>query len=444
MHRSEEARRVKAGLNLQAVNGLSKPKIPRQFNLERPIAHGAFYPWVKTMAKWIPFISEDDLTPSENDLSLISKLAYQTDDLANNMADKLMRDPSLAAQLEEGLAYGIDRIDPPNGVLREFLEYYEVLPEKINYRKSKGRGYQPPRFVENSAAFLILSDGMAMSVGFFIGANYPAVGKSLVTTGSVANGSLRMKQTMKFFEDVGRPNAFQKHGVGVQACAKVRLAHAFARRQIVKRGDWNEDYYGVPISEFDNMIFLSGLFMSSMMQAKGMNSYVETRVRGIQYGLGAPPELLDLKAREIARFFVMCLAHLDDSPDTALQVVKNFHENDYFRPTNTMREKINREFALAVANVSSRVLYGDTMADSIGLRRWYRGTYLPWIAGSSRMLTTVAMHQQQPLLKLFMATYKPIDKLLSANHLKLTPSYTASKKTTSKYKGSFGMFKGVK
>lgn len=434
----KESRRTVTGLKIQQA------KIPGQFNLHRPIEQGAFYPWVQLMCKWIRFISEEDLKPSNADLALISKLAYQTDDLANNMADALMRDHSLAGQLEEGLAYGIDHLDNPTGVLREFLQFYEDLPEKINLKQSKGSGYHPPRFIENSSAFRIFSDGMAMSVGFFIGANYPAVGKSLVTTGSVANGSLRMKQTLKFFEDVSRPNAFEKHGIGVQACAKVRLAHAFARRQIVKKGVWDENYHGVPISEFDNMIFLSGLFMSSMMQTTGKDSFAEKRVRGIQYGLGAPNELLDLSAREISRFFVMCLAHLDDSPETALQVVKNFHENDYFRPTNTAREKFNREFSLTVANVASRVLYGDAMADSIGLSPWYRGAYLPLIAGSSRMLTTIAMHQQQPLLKLFYAIYKPIYKLAAHNNPGNSASSSVSNKAASKYQGSFGMFKGLK
>lgn len=401
------------------------------------------------MIKWAPYLTKEDLYPTPDDLALISALAYNSDDLADKMAEAILHDPSLTPQLEQALACGLEDLDNPPKIVSDFLTYYAKLPDKIAQYRSDSSHQDHSRSSHSRLGFdnqltQIIANGLAISIGFFIGANYPSVGRSLVTTGSVAGSCLRMKQTMKFFEDVSHTKAFEKNGIGIQACAKVRLAHAFARRQIVKKGGWNEAYYGVPVSEFDNMIFLSGLFMSSMFQSSGMVPNAQRRVRGIQYGPGVPHKLLDLSPKEISRFFVMYLAHLDDSPETALQVVNNFNENDYFHPTNTRTEKINRELSLAVANLASRVLYGNSMADSIGLRRWYRGAYLPLLANSSRIFTTFAIGRQSQFLRIYAAANRLIDIATPRTNSNSAIIRDKQKTAIPKYKGSYCMFKGLK
>lgn len=418
-------------------------RLPQQFKPDRAAEDGAFFPWVSLAMQWVPSLTRADLDPTEADLQLISTLAYQTDDLANALAEEIFKNGLVAKQLEEGLVNGIASLQNPPQVLVDYLAYYEALPA---YLESIGLSDELTILSNNKAVTNIshvIGDGVAMSVGFFVGANYPAVGQSIVSTGSVASGSNRMVQTLKFVDDASQPNAFKTHGVGIQACAKVRLAHAFARKQIARKNNWDENYYGVAISEFDNMIFLSGIFMSVVLRGRAKNPVVEAKIRGMQYGLGAPKALLALSTMEIFRFFNMCLAHLDDSPETARQVVKNFHENDYFRETKTFQGKVNREISLQLANLTSRVLYGNKMADDIGLARWYSGLYLPLLANYLRQLSIVSVKRGSSLIKLALLAQKIIKKISKKNQTTTTTSSSKRKnKSVAGYTGSFGVFKG--
>ncbi len=426
--------------------------LPRQFKPERPIEDGPFYPWVKLAMRWFPDLKRSDLDPNEADLELISRLAYQNDELANQLAAEIMKNGLLANELEKGLSKGLASLENPPQILADYLAYYEALPEFLERYQTKNKKNKNQKSKQNQSSTMaindvpvVLGDAVAMSVGFFVGANYPAVGKSIVSTGSVASGSNRMVQTLNFVGDVYGATAFELFGSGIQACAKVRLAHAFARMQIERKGDWDTSYYGLPISEFDNMIFLSGVFASVVLRSGGDASLIESRVRGIQYGLGAPKELLELNAAETFRFFNMCLAHLDDSPETAREVVKNFYENEYFRPTDTLKGKINRELSLELANLLSRVLFGNKMADDIGLGRWYRNIYLPWVAISLRAVSTVGVRRMELILKIYMLAYKILKKASVTKPVKANRVSTKRKQKDKKssYIGSFGVFKGL-
>lgn len=439
---SDQSKAKKAGkISNKAKTKTHKYRIPAQFKAERAIEDGAFFPWVSLAMKWVPSLTKKDLEPTDADLKLISTLAYQSDDLGNALADEILKNGLVANQLEQGLVKGWERLENPSPVLVEYLKYYEALPaylgsiglsDELNIVNKKGEVGNVPH---------VIGDGVAMSVGFFVGANYPAVGKSIVSTGSVASGSTRMIQTLKFVEDVYQPHAFELYGVGVQACAKVRLAHAFARKQIARKNDWDENYYGVPISEFDNMIFLSGIFMSVVLRGQARSKVIEAKVRGMQYGLGAPKALLDLSTMETFRFFNMCLAHLDDSPETARQVVSNFHDNEYFRETNTLQGKLNREISLQLANLTSRVLYGNTMADDIGLGRWYRGVYLPWLANYLRQLSIISVKRGGSLIKVAMRARSILKKISRKPRIEFAVK-SSKENLVAGYTGSYGAFKG--
>lgn len=102
----------------------------------------------------------------------------------------------LGGQLNKGLEQGLGSLEDPPEVLREFLAYYEDLPE-WSYKKELEDylSNEPESSVAKPPLVTFLGDGYAMAVGFFVGANYPAVGQSLVATGSVARGASRMVES---------------------------------------------------------------------------------------------------------------------------------------------------------------------------------------------------------------------------------------------------------
>lgn len=355
-------------------------RIPAQFKPERAVKDGPFAYWVTRMIEHT-HLTLEDLEPTEADLKLISKLAYQRDEVGDRLAALIMRDRKVYPQLDQALEQGLASLQNPAPELVEFMEHYEQQPDWSYLQElrefietSKGDGVS----VAKKAAPRFFLDGFAMAGGFFVGANYPAVGHSIVSTGSVASGSMRMKQTMRYVEDMMDVKEFELQGKALQSNAKVRLAHAFARIQIERSGLWDNDYYGEIISEFDDMIFLSGLtFLSVFASQVGIGSRgkkaLEIQIKAMQYLLGAPREIVTMSLEENMRFFTMVVAHLDDSPQSARQVVKSFHENEYFRPTDTFKGKVERELSFLLANLFCRTFWGNEMADDIGLDTSYWG-----------------------------------------------------------------------
>lgn len=421
-------------------------RIPGQFKPRRTLEEAPFRFWVKWMLSLVPGLKAEDLIPTRADLELISELAYSVDELGNALAAEIVKNPKIARQLEKGLAEGIASIENPSPVLVEFLEYYENFPD---FREPCAEGAKPRREqslndVPESLAFL--GEGVGLSVGFFVGANYPAVGRSIVSTGSVASGPSRMIQTMKFGFDIGAPGAFRKFGPGIQTCAKVRLAHAFARMQIARgKLEWDENYYGKIISEFDNMIFLSGMFAMSYAFGSQVGMDNNTIFRATQYGLNAPRALMDFEPRQMLRFFVMVLAHLDDSPESARQVVHSFLTNKHYKPVKTRRQRLEKELTFLTANLYTRFSYGNRMADEIGLARTHRGVPLAPLAvaanwAAPRMMPLFA----SPVAGAAASSAARLSAPLIKRAMRKKPSAKAKKPQTNfgGYTGSFGAFAG--
>ncbi len=424
-------------------------RLPGQFKPERTLDEAPFRHWVRWMLSLVPSLSEEDLIPTPKDLEMISKLAYSVDDLGNKLAAEIVKNPNVARQLEKGLAEGIESLEAPSPVLAEFLQYYENIPDfrgPETGKKAKSSAavdlFDTPWFLE------FIGEGIGLSIGFFVGANYPAVGRSIVSTGSVARGPSRMIQTLKFGYDIGKPGAFRKFGPGVQACAKVRLAHAFARMQIARgKYEWDEDYYGLPISEFDNMIFLSGMFAMSNVFGGALKIDNSAIFRSTQYGLAAPKPLMEFSPQEMLRFFVMVLAHLDDSPETAREVVHAFYNNRHYKPERTIQDKLIKELTFLVANFYTRFSYGNTMADDIGLDRHPWGLPLPQAAAvlnaaAPAVLRLFEAPQFKQVLSPMARLSAPMGRMMKYIPRSQEREQTGGRSKRGGYTGSFGAFKG--
>jgi hypothetical protein len=377
-------------MNLQA------PRIPGQFNPRRSIEDGPFATYVRTTQRAVPALRTMDLEPNDEDLKLVSALAYETDALADALALAIRHEPPLAAQLEKGLAEGIATLTDPPDVLVKYLDYYENIPAWADYGSLAARAIGPDwQDFEDARVPLtriptvrVFLDAVALASGFYVGANYPAVGQSLLATGAVEKGNSRIVQTARWAEETFEtPGSLARFGVGIQSSAKVRLAHAFARQQIAEWGRWDEDYYGKPISAFDNMVFLSALLLlPDIVTASGAPvdpRWIELRrvqTRTVQYLLGAPQRLVTMPDDQMKRFFVVVVGHLEQSPDTARAVTHAIRHSPHFRPVASLRDRIQKTMTLLVANMFVRQTWGNTMANAIGLETRWMGVPMRWLS----------------------------------------------------------------
>ena len=430
-------------------------RLPQQFKPERGVFDSAFHVWVQQTIDICDGMTEEMLVPTQEDLELVSKLAYQTDEIGTQLAAAIIKDRSLAKELDKGLKEGSHTLENAPKVLLDFLDHYENIPDwayvsdlndfMATMPEKEGPSFSPPTF---------LADGLAMAAGFFVGANYPSVGKSLTTTGSVKGGTMRMKQTMDFVDNISDIAQFQPHGDAVVACAKVRLAHGFARHIIEKKGTWDKDYYGDIISDFDNMIFMSGILLvedrNKNLDERILQS-IRIQLSGVQYLLGAPKELVCMSPFEAKRFFTMVVAHLDDSPDTASQVVEAFINNKYFRPDKTWQGKLSKEASFMTANLITRLSWGNEMADSIGLKETVYGVPLAKIADTVNAPPKVLSSTVERLEPLLMQNpvAKKINPLLKKAVMKVVSTVSANfekssggaaERKNNNYQGSQGVF----
>ncbi len=426
---------------------MSTLRIPGQLKPTRRVDDGPFAAYVRTTRAAIPALAHVDLEPTAEDLALVSALAYESDDLADTLAEAILDAPHLAGQLQHGLAHGIASLRDPPQVLREYLDYYENIPAWADYHALAQSVIGPDAMRMESARLpltriigaRVCLDAVALAAGFYVGANYPAVGQSLVATGTVTQSNRRIIQTARWAEDTFEtPGSLARFGAGIQSSAMVRLAHAFARRQIEASGQWDEDYYGKPISSFDNMVFLSGLLLlPDVVVASGARvdpRWIELRrlqTRTVQYLLGAPRRLVEMPSEQMVRFFVMVVGHLDESPHTARAVVEAVRNSDYFRPTATAGQKASREATLLIANMFVRKTWGNAMADRIGLPRTWMTLPVPWLAHAF-------FDWGPPLL---MRVAKPVGSLLARNPHWTGGSRRLPSRKGARYEGTAGVFR---
>lgn len=431
-------------------------RLPGQFRADRPINEGPWRTYVKRALARQSNITLDDLTPTQSDLELISKLAFSRDKLADNLATLIFEDRTVAQQLEQGLVEGIASLDNPPKALVDFLDYYENMPDwtymktlqqKMATREGQKFLYAKRKAPGKNAFMLALEEGAKLTTGFFVGAYYPAVGQSIVLTGSVANGSARANQTLKFFNDTSDVRDFMPHGKAVQAGAKVRLAHAFARKQIERTGAWDKAYYGEIISNFDNMIFASGIILGvNAIQSEAFKKYGVDPGKAVTYFLGAPKELLQLDQIEIYRFFLMCVSHLDGSPDTASKVYAAFRRNEHYRPISTLDDKFYKELTYFFSNLMTRIIWGNEIATDIKMEKYFFG--IPMAPLSDYLSKRVNKKPSNGVNIIVKVTRQLMPSMERGSNTGIIDILKRSRKRNSKdkdieaepYQGSFGLF----
>ena len=190
----------------------------------------------------------------------------------------------------------------------------------------------------------------------------------------VNNPHRRALETIQLLRDLMEPNGLNSEGRGLSSIMKVRLLHASTRYLLTKDGEWDVDYYGIPINQED----LAGTHL--------LFTYIV---------ITSLPHLnIEMTEQEIAdylhcwKFFSYLLGiNVDLLPDTIEEAQfltekirkRHFkHSEDGVRLTHTLADMISEHLPVSKATHNiplgiMRYLCGDEVADILGIEKtlWY-------------------------------------------------------------------------
>lgn len=187
----------------------------------------------------------------EQDVEFFRQSTLMGDPFADELAAVMMDSLGIQkgrALFDETLARGISSVpDAPPAMVR-FFEHLERIPDwldmdLIEYRTSKARlkiGCFMELFTRGHFAIVYEDDYAALP---------------MIITGRLTNdgAARRMRDTSSLTRATAFPGSMLRGGVGFRQFAKVRLAHAMVRVNLLRSPKtWDIKKYGVPLSQTDS------------------------------------------------------------------------------------------------------------------------------------------------------------------------------------------------
>jgi hypothetical protein len=189
-------------------------------------------------------------------------------------------------------------------------------------------------------------------VGTFMN-TYAALPMALTGALNKDNAARRIKETAVFFTATVLPGALERYGAGFKSAAKVRLMHSMVRYNVLRRGKWDSQVYGVPIPQSDQMPagLLSALQLSREVLQSGREHFTpgeRARVEFARYRchlLGLPEDLLPDTARAIVDILATRHATLRKAYDDATcGELLRATMAAYLEPDDSARSRIRDRF----------------------------------------------------------------------------------------------------
>ncbi|WP_022956446.1 oxygenase MpaB family protein [Perlucidibaca piscinae] len=207
-----------------------------------------------------PFAKTQRPTPLPLRLLLGRPLAPTAEEYAAACDDLRVGDPAMDAVVawmqEVGMATGRALF------MRAVREGVEAIPDCPQALRVFFDGLrQPPRWIEPEA----IQDGVRFVQGVGLHANWvlrdlalmggylmSGFNQSLVKTGALDKGtSARVAETGAWWMHCTEPDVDQPGSMAWQSTLHVRLVHALVRQHLSRQPDWDEDHWGVPLSQTD-------------------------------------------------------------------------------------------------------------------------------------------------------------------------------------------------
>jgi hypothetical protein len=254
----------------------------------------------------------------------------------------------LVEMLTEACDNGVESVDGAPPELIALIEDMERVPDWVD-RALVEEGARLERKSFTHLAPYAIRGGF---VGTFMN-SYAALPMALTGALDKDNAARRIKETFVFFTATILPDALERHGAGFKAAAKVRLMHSMVRFNVLRRGKWDSEVYGVPIPQSDQMPagLLSVLMLSRQVLQSGRNHFTPGERARVEYAryrcylLGLPEDLLPDTPRAIVDILATRHATLRKAYDDATcGELLRATMAAYLEPDDSARSRIRDRF----------------------------------------------------------------------------------------------------
>ncbi|GAB3861865.1 oxygenase MpaB family protein [Nocardioides maradonensis] len=273
----------------------------------------------------------------------------------------------LIAMLTTACREDIDAVEDPPQELRDFVAAMEVVPDWLD-RELVEEGARHSRI---AAALLapFLTRGAFLAT--FIN-TYAALPMALTGALSDKRAARRVVETTSFFAVTTLPHALDRHGIGFETTAHVRLMHAVVRRNALRSPRWDPEVYGVPVPQVDQMpAGMINVYILAMAAIRAGRTAWTPRERAIHefvryrcYLMGLPEDLLPCDPAGIVRVFHTRAATLrDDFDEATCGALVRSTLAAYLRPRRTPHDRV----ADRVEKAWSKVFFARAFGRGRGL-----------------------------------------------------------------------------
>ena len=197
--------------------------------------------------------------------------------------------------LVEACDKGVDKVEGAPAELVTFIRSMEATPAWVDMKMvEEGARLHRVSFA-NVAPWAIRGAFVATFMN-----KYAALPMALTGTLSNKTAARRIKETATFFGTSVLPGALARFGPGFRAAAMVRLMHSMVRFNVLSGGKWDQQVYGIPIPQVDQMPagLISDFLISSKVLREGRSDFTPEERAQIELSryrcflLGLPEDLL--------------------------------------------------------------------------------------------------------------------------------------------------------
>lgn len=211
-------------------------------------------PSVKNMRRLLKLVTGIDPTLPDERIREFAQSYYETDPIAEAVIDDIFKPGQAAkgrAMLSQALEEGVEAVtDAPDSLIALFKEL-ERVPDWVDFEKVE----YGARVFRRYGWFMFHFLGAITLEGY----RESSVAKPLAFTGAYDGSTAykRFLETCNFWNDVAQPGGLEKGGNGRTTAVRVRVMHVVVRRHLANHKLWDEDAWGVPISQADSMVTLA-------------------------------------------------------------------------------------------------------------------------------------------------------------------------------------------
>lgn len=339
LHYPELAERVRSQRELQpAMYGdVDLSSTPYRFTVD-PDVRSSLPGWVADRAELL----EDDAT-----VELMRTATMLGDVVADPYAALVdaYGTKRLIQMLTQACREGVDAVPDAPEELRTFIASMEELPDWLDVELVE----EGARHSRVSAAFLAPYLTRGAFLATFIN-TYAALPMALTGALSDKRAARRVTETTSFFAVTTLPGALDRHGIGFETTAHVRLMHSVVRYNALKRSArWDQEVYGIPVPQVDQMpagminiyILAAGAVREGRSAWTPRERAIHEFVRYRCFLMGLPEDLLPSDPAGIVRVFHARAATLrhDFDDDVCGELVRSTLAA-YLRPEHTWHDRL--------------------------------------------------------------------------------------------------------